>query len=79
MFFSLILFTLFGTALGALVGAAGFGGEGLLLGGSVGLVAAVACWILLWVSYQRLGPSVLTADEEYRNQPQPARQVVRNQ
>jgi len=79
MFFSLILFTLFGSALGALLGAAGFGGEGLLLGGSVGFVAGVTCWILLWVSWQRLAPSVLTTDEEYRNQPQPARQVIRNQ
>ena len=79
MFFSLILFTLFGSALGALFGAAGFGDEGLLLGGSVGFVAGVAGWILVWVSRQRLAPSVLTAEEEYRNQPQPARQIIRNQ
>lgn len=78
MFFSLILFSLFGSALGALTGAATFGGDGLLLGGSAGFVLGVTCWILLWIGYQRFAPSVLTADEEYRNQPQPAREVVRN-
>lgn len=78
MFFSLILFSLFGSALGALLGAASFGNDGLLLGGSAGLVLGVTCWILLWIGYQRLAPAVLTAEEEYRNQPQPARQVVRN-
>ncbi len=67
MFRTLLLFSLLGSAMGALTGAFGFGADGFVLGGSAGFVAGVMLWVLLWVGYQRLAPNLLVVEEEFQS------------